>query len=187
MDEARAELGNTIIADGLTAEDLINYGDAQPQKIGGQAVVTTNYSGLPADAEKPITPNEANIIATAIEEYAMADSTLATMTIRGEVIPEEQVMQITADLSQSFPSISPEYILGEVTRYIERRGGSVGTPTATVDDAGMGDSPEPTTAPVEPPTASDGAGMQTNKPLSAQEIDEILSKSQFTSSIQPVS
>ncbi len=46
MDEARAELGRTQIAEGLTAEQLIQYGDVQPQRIGGNAVVTTDFEGL---------------------------------------------------------------------------------------------------------------------------------------------
>ncbi len=162
MDEARAELGNTVIAEGMTAEDLINYGDAQPQKIGGQAVVTTNYAGLPADDIEQVKPNEAKIISEAVKEVFEANTALAAMAINGAEIPEAQIDEIVADIARSYPTIPPDYIQGEVEGYITRRGGSVGASTAPVDETGIGDSPEPPPPSGEAPVAS-GEGLSSDE------------------------
>lgn len=169
MDEARAELGNTMVADGMTAEDLINYGDAQPKKIGGQAVVTTNYAGLPADAPEQVKPNEANIIKETIESVFNDDTALFNMVINGAELPETRIDEIVADIARSYPTIPPDYIQGEVEGYITRRGGSVAAPTAPVDEIGTGDSPEAPPPSGEAPVAS-GEGLSEAEVTMAKSI-----------------
>lgn len=62
MPRAVAELGRTEIAEGLTAEQLIRYGDVTPQRVGGRATVVTDYAALPSrDEELSVTERTALI------------------------------------------------------------------------------------------------------------------------------
>ena len=47
MDKARSQLKQTMIAEGLSADDLIRYGDTTPQRTGSATTVTTNYAAIP--------------------------------------------------------------------------------------------------------------------------------------------
>lgn len=60
MDRAREKLGETVISDGYTAEELLAYGDnPTPNKVGGDAVVTFDFERI-----KKLKEREANLDVT---------------------------------------------------------------------------------------------------------------------------
>lgn len=81
MDKARHRLGTEVVADGLTAEQLLQYGDGYtPSKIGGDAVVTVNYDNLvdvTGDDNLQLTFTEQNTISKEIESIFGEVSTSA--------------------------------------------------------------------------------------------------------------
>lgn len=112
MDEARAELGQTQIAEGLTADQLIQYGDAQPQRIGGTAVVTTDQEALrslfPED-ERSLT--ESNLIATAVDE-ALKLSTY-------DLEPGQDATEVLNSVIQQVQARLPQATREEIQRVAE--------------------------------------------------------------------
>jgi hypothetical protein len=142
MDEARRELGRTVIAEGLTAEQLVNMGDAQPQRIGGNATVAIDYTQLTED--KPLDLREVQFIDTVIEEelnteldsavqagtLVLADGADAT-SVRDTVI---------SNVSATYPNVPVVEIERLVDARLRRQGftisGTAPADTATEDATG---------------------------------------------------
>jgi len=64
MDEARDRLKTTDIGGGLTADQLMRYGDSAPERTGPRATVTTNYGAVKkvTDSGGGLSPTEANYV-----------------------------------------------------------------------------------------------------------------------------
>jgi hypothetical protein len=165
MDQARSRLGETVIADGMTADQLIRYGDVQPQRVGGNAVVTTNYSAIP-NSGSDLSSTDTDRVRKWIDETAVnildknkvIDNTSPNLaTARQELIDEVSAID---------PSLSPSDIERLVDVYLRSRGlvptaaaeEPVGEPEGAVEapvEPPVGDtSPEPTVPSEAPPTAS---------------------------------
>jgi len=134
MDKARRRLGTTEIAEGLTADELIRYGDVQPQRIGGNATVVTNYQAVPSEGEelstsetiainKQITEDLGAEIDSAIQGGMLSEGGDAT-TIRDKVVQE------TAELFVGAPRTTIERL---VDRELKRLGYTVGTEEVPVE------------------------------------------------------
>lgn len=166
MDQARAELARTDIGNGMTADELIRYGDVQPQRIGGTAVVTTNYEALPSESSLSI--SETSQISKLVQEQVMAaltkleSSPEANLTEGADITPLRDA--VVAQIADLYPQASVADIKRFADVHIAATGYTVDTEGApTGADAGIepppdvsgGDgSQEPQTPPVEPPMAS---------------------------------
>jgi hypothetical protein len=89
MDKARAGLKKTQIADGMTADQLIRYGDVQPQRVGGNATVVTDYTQIPEKPKKTksdeFSISERNAVMTKVEEDVLlrADGMVKELGVEG--------------------------------------------------------------------------------------------------------
>ena len=189
MDQARARLRETEIADGLTAEQLIQYGDVTPQRVGGNAVVTTNYGALADKVEESeLSPSDTDRVRTLIDETAVTvldrngiiDNTSPNLaTARQELIDE---------VSAVYPNISSSDVERLVDVYLRSRGlvsptveeVPVGSPETAIEaplDLPMGEgSPEPQMPSETPPTASEeplAPAIQLNLPTQTELPDTI--------------
>lgn len=84
MDEARARLGETVIADGMTADQLIATGDAMPQRVGGNATVTVDYGAIGGES---LDTRDVQLLDGVITEELDAEINAATQ--RGEMTVTE--------------------------------------------------------------------------------------------------
>jgi hypothetical protein len=178
MDRARARLGETVIAEGMTADQLIRMGDAQPQRIGGNASVTVDYSAL--GDEQGLDTREVQLLDGVITEELDAEINAATE--RGEISVTKgadatKVRQTVIDnVTSIYTDVSPVEIERLVDARLRRMGftfdgileeedatggpeSDVEAPPATPEGVS---SPEPQTPSTEAPTAS-------NEPLSPEE------------------
>jgi hypothetical protein len=160
MDEARAELGRTEIAEGLTAEQLIQYGDTQPQRIGGTAVVTQDYDALrdvlPAE---DLSISETNTINTIIEDRV----NLGTMQME-EWEDATTIYNDTVDyLTNLFPTISPERIASMVEGAITSRGYTLGASETPAEG-------DIEVSPIEGVPVEEAPSPALSAPLTAEEV-----------------
>jgi hypothetical protein len=178
MDRARARLGETVVAEGMTADQLIRMGDAQPQRIGGNASVTVDYSAL--GDEEGLDTREVQLLDGVITEELDAEINAATQ--RGELSVTEgadatKVRQTVIDnVTSIYTDVSPVEIERLVDARLRRMGftfdgaleeedatggpeSDVEAPPATPEGVG---GPEPQTPSTEAPTTS-------NEPLSPEE------------------
>lgn len=178
MDRARARLGETVVAEGMTADQLVRMGDAQPQRVGGNASVTVDYSAL--GDEQGLDTREVQLLDGVITEELDAEIVAATQ--RGELTVTEgadatKVRQAVIDnVSSIYTDVSPVEIERLVDARLRRMGftfdgtleeeGAIGDPESdtgtTTPPPGGGGSQIASPPPVEPPTASD-------EPLSPEE------------------
>lgn len=71
MDEARDRLKTTDIGGGLTADQLMRYGDSTPQRVGPRTTVTTNYGAVEKMAgDKGLTIPETAAVIKMTDEIA---------------------------------------------------------------------------------------------------------------------
>jgi len=153
MDQARSELARTDIGNGMTADQLIRYGDVQPQRIGGTAVVTTNYEALPSESSLSI--SETSQISKIVQEQVMAglseleSSPNANITQGADITPLRDA--VVAQIAALYPQASVADIKRFADVHIAATGYTVDTEgAATGADAGI----EP------PPDVSVGDGSQ---------------------------
>lgn len=160
MDRARAELSKTEIADGLTAEQLIRYGDVQPERVGGSAVVTTNYGALGLKDQLSISESAtiAKGVADSVESVIplMDDNQIA----EGQDASSYRDMVIE-DVATKFPMI-PRSRIEELTNaeFLKRRYTLGGSPQeeAPLDTEMPSTAPE--TAPETPQASPATEGSQ---------------------------
>ncbi len=159
MDEARAELGQTQIAEGLTADQLIQYGDIQPQRIGGTAVVTTDQEALKRFIpEDDLSISEATAIAKSAEEVVSAlDNEAAVDGSSGDI--ETLALE---DLRTLYPTVPEERLRGVVRQMMKRRGlleeapeGGAEGGEEVLPPSGRPEGGEPSTVPSVPLTAEE--------------------------------
>lgn len=159
MDKARAKLGETEVAPGLTAEEAIQYGDqVVPNRPYGNSTVVMNPQKLqeiaPAD---PITPSEGAAISKEYED-ALTEARIAVGQEAGvdAMTPElEEQAKIQAYTILYSAYGGDEKLLG----YIREKYGinldapveAVGEPTEGGEDVPAPDTPETPPASVEPP------------------------------------
>lgn len=163
MDKARAKLSETVVADGMTADQLVRYGDVSPQRVGGQAVVTTDYTSIPKkpkEDERSI--SETSQLFKFVEEevdkvIGEAEQTQGIQegqdvsSLRDQIV--EQVLRV-------YPQTTPEEIKRYTDTAITRRRFTVDGPSDTESAAEAPqevlpteDSQTPQTLLIEPLTA----------------------------------
>lgn len=180
MDQARAELGRTEIGEGMTAEQLIRYGDVTPQRVGGRAVVTTDYSALPGEEEE-LSVTEANRVSEVVEtqvDAALSQIESANGVVEGaDMTPLRDA--VVAELSELYPMVSPATIQRFADAAIRRRRYTVGGQEATTPLGG----PETLTEPPPvvpgtegsqeaPPPSTVPSGASTGQPSITEEFGE---------------
>lgn len=162
MDEARAELGQTTIAEGLTADQLIRYGDVKPQRVGGEAIVTTDYGAIPKEADD-LSISESTALNKFVSESASSLSLELPPGADGTELREiivEQTLQV-------YPNVPRERIEQMATVALTNRRLTFPSPTGETE-----------TAPTEPqgvPMGEDSPETQTpsvnlSGPLTAEEV-----------------
>lgn len=171
MDQARARLGETVIADGLTADELVRYGDVQPQRVGGNAVVTTNYGAIPGrEGSSDLSISETSALLKVVDEQV---STAIGMLESAGGLAEGADLTATRDeVVQEIATLYPQASVADIQRMADnairkRRytvdsgkepGLPVEEPEGAVEapvEAPVGEtSPEPTMPSEAPPTAS---------------------------------
>lgn len=170
MDEARAELGNTVIAEGMTAEQLIATGDAQPQRVGGNATVTVDYGAL---GGKGLDMREVQFLEGVVEEELNVELDRAMQA--GELTLAEGAdatavrQTVIANIAETYPEIPITEIERLVDAKLRRQGltasgtfpeeempaGDAESPVGGPSAPSMGEgSPETTSPSTEAPTAS---------------------------------
>ena len=160
MDQARARLGQTEVADGLTAEQLIQYGDVTPQRVGGNAVVTTNYGALSDTVgEEELSITERNALIKVTEEAVVArisemESNPEFALTEGQDVTElrDQVVQEISDL---YPTAPASFIKQVADMAFERMRYTVDT--LPPEDEALGSPETPVEAPLDVPV---GEGSQ---------------------------
>lgn len=173
MDQARAELGRTVIADGMTAEELIATGDAQPQRVGGNATVTVDYGAL---GGKGLDMRELQFLDGIVEEEVNVELDRAVQA--GELVLAEgadatSVRQtVIANISETYPEVPLTDIQRLVDAKLRRQGltasdvlpeeempaGGAESPAEGGEAPEMGEgSPETQSPSTEAPTASTDA------------------------------
>jgi hypothetical protein len=180
MDAARARLDETVIADGLTAGELIRYGDnVVPQRVGGEAVVTLNYDNVPRKDER------LNLVELERAQTAIADIAKPLITaLQGTegVVQGQDATAIRDEIVRQFMELPVEGVSEEDVRrlaeiHLRKEGLTIsevapapedltGGPEGDVEglpaDQTSEGSQVASPPPVEPPTASD-------EPLSPEE------------------
>lgn len=138
MDEARSRLGKTVIAEGLTADQLIRYGDVTPQRVGGNAIVTVDYSKVPGETqERGLSTADFRYIEEQIDKSLTNFESNPNNTSKDVTAERNQLIN---ELQELYPRTSREYITGIVDRYIRNKGFTI-----TLEEG------EETVAPVENP------------------------------------
>ena len=185
MDRARSRLGKTEIAEGLTAEQLIRYGDTTPQRVGGNAVVTTNMGNIP---QRPQEVNEERRALrsadfSVIEERVKMRITLAEKELGKDLKRGDDVTAIRDDLLRVMPSYYPDADPAQLRAIIEELlrernytfDTNVEAPTSpTEEPSGIiptEGSPEETQAPVEAPVASEAVPLEDVSEEDSKPID----------------
>lgn len=114
MDRMRERLGQTMIADGMTAEQLIQYGDGvEPQRIGGQAVITRDYQALPRP-EKELSISETTQIATAVD--GLAETLISEAETAGSLGEGADATFIRDGIVEEIRNLYPEVPLSTIER-----------------------------------------------------------------------
>lgn len=160
MDAARARLDETVIADGLTAGELIRYGDnVVPQRVGGEAVVTLNYDNVPRKDER------LNLVELERAQTAIADIAKPLITALQStegVVQGQDATAIRDEIVRQFMELPVEGVSEEDVRrlveiHLRKEGLTIGeAPPAQQDLTG---SPE---SDVEgPPADQTGVDSQT--------------------------
>lgn len=128
MSKARRRLAKTEIAEGLTAEQLMRYGDVQPQRIGGEAVVTTDYSAIPQRPKEKedgeLSTSQALAIRKAVEDGLEAQIARSNF-VAGSTTPEEAMVmgqELAARLAADLPDVPIERIQTMVNNSLAARG-----------------------------------------------------------------
>lgn len=178
MDRARRDLAQTEIADGMTADQLIRYGDVTPERVGGNAVVTVDYTGMPPELrdapEDELSITETNAVVTKVDEEVK--TALGVLEGEGLISEGADVTEtrddIVEELSLIYPSVSTDKLKLFVDRAIRKFRYTVDGEAAPTDAGGASTeplldqattpAPTATEAPTEAPTASD-------EPLSPEE------------------
>ena len=162
MDRARADLGRTEIAEGLTAEQLIRYGDVTPQRVGGRATVITNYAAASPEGSDGLSITDSDRVATLVETVA-GNATLRLMqdwnertgtALDPKTLGADQVAvlreAIAAEILQMpLEGINSSNVLPYVDNFLESRGYDVGRDSTPLVDRLMGTGGSETG--VEPP------------------------------------
>lgn len=176
MEKAEAKLGQTQIADGMTAADLLAYKDTPTPNTQGGPTITYNYDIL-ADMEREakgseLTISERNAINSRIEDLKPK----ATVQAQNELGLDTSDPNAAAEIEKRANEILYETLGGEyegvpgVATFLSRRlaiapptqeEGTIspvdatGEPTEALSDAeGSGDMVAPETAPVDPVQAA---------------------------------
>lgn len=171
MDRARRDLAQTEIADGMTADQLIRYGDVTPQRVGGNAVVTVDYAGMPPelrDDESELSITETNSIVSVVEEEV--NSALSALESEGLISEGADVTETRDDIVEELRLIYPSAPTSQLKLFVDRAirkarytvdGEQPATdaeeaPTEPLLDPATTPAPTATDAPTEAPTASTG-------------------------------
>jgi len=178
MPRAIAELGRTEIAEGLTAEQLIRYGDVTPQRVGGRATVVTDYAALPSRSDELSVTERTALINRTDEMTEAAISRLEEQqgaAIAGmDITPLRDA--IVAEMRDLYPMASEETLRTFVNSAIRSRNYAVDTQQpATGPETGV--EPPPSGLPTEgspetPPASSPPPSASTEvsgEPLSPEE------------------
>jgi hypothetical protein len=186
MDKARKSLGTRIIADGMTADQLIAYGDSSPQRIGGDAVVTTNFENIPqkpkSDEERLLRSSDFTLIIDQVREE-LAFHTLGEgddgSAVRDALVVRMGNLYPTADPQQLQAIIEDEMRLRRVSFAPSVDTGATPSPAEGPSEVLPTEgSPEETKAPVAPPTAS-------NEPVEVvRKLDELINNPNLSSNEQ---
>lgn len=160
MDEARTELGQTQIAEGLTADQLIQYGDVQPQRIGGTAVVTTNQEALKKlIPEGDLSISESTAVAKSAEEVVSALENQSA--VDGAAIDIEGLA--LEDLRTLYPTVPEARLQSVVRQMMKRRGLPIGDAEAGAEGSSPLDGGEGSPEGEDPSTVS-------SEPLNDREV-----------------
>jgi len=171
MDKARRGLANTEIAEGLTAEQLIRYGDTQPQRVGGNATVVTDYTAIPerpkrGDEDGGLSNPQVLPVYNAINEDLVMR--IGRLRASGGEIPPGAVEQLRQDALSDYTelyggNVDPARLVPMIDLVLRNRGLLGGEdPLAAPESASTGPqevlpntgSPAPVSPPVASPTIS---------------------------------
>lgn len=183
-ERAMDQLAQTEVVDGMSAADLLKYGDNPVPNTQGGPTVTFDYAMLGQKereaAGTDLSIAERNSINARIEELASTMSTKAQDNLKLDTsIPENNALLEQEKNRLLYEQLAKEYegVPGVTTYLTSRLGIEAPTEEAPVDEAGGategttdtsggGGSQEAPTAPVEPPTAPTG---KSTEPLSPEE------------------
>lgn len=168
MDRARRDLAETEVADGLTADQLIRYGDVRPERVGGNAVVTVDYEGMPPELREDsnLSITETNAIVTKVDEEV--DAALSALEAEGLISEGADITETRDDIVEElrliYPSVSTEQLKLFVDRAVRKKRYTVDglepatdaeeAPTEPLTDQATTPAPTPSEAPTAAPTAS---------------------------------
>jgi hypothetical protein len=178
MDRARADLSRTEIAEGLTAEQLIRYGDVTPQRVGGRATVVTDYAALPSRDEELSVTERTALINRTDEMTEAAISRLEEQqgaAIAGmDITPLRDA--IVAEMRDLYPMASEETLRTFVNSAIRSRNYAVDTQQPATGPETVVEAPPPSLptegSPEAPPASSPPPSASTEvsgEPLSPEE------------------
>lgn len=179
MENANAKLGRTEIVDGLTAEQLLQYGDdAVPNKVGGDAVVTFDYDRLAkeeknAKGKDDLSISERNSINSRIED--MLPSIRASIGERYPDISPELFEQLVNQEVYKTLSVEYEGVEG-VDQFLRNRLRVVDSPADDV--GGATEAPEPDLGTAPAPEATEPVEAPTEAPDVMPDVDTTIDANQ---------
>lgn len=121
MDKARAKLGKTPVAEGLTAEQLIQYGDVAPQRQGS-ATVVTDYTQIPKTAKEEGGGELSIAETTALYKFAdeQVNQSIALLQQEGGGQQGEDVTGLRDSLVTEIAKIYPQAPPAEIAKYVNQ-------------------------------------------------------------------